>query len=373
MASRTVEFLNLQKINSKFEEEFQDSFSQFLKKGWYILGENVSAFEKEFAEFCGVQFCIGVNSGLDALVIPLMGYIEMGKLKEGDEVLVPANTYIATILAITQLKLKPVFVTPNFLTMNIDVSGLQRSLTGKSRVIMPVHLYGRICPMDEISQFAKDNNLIVLEDSAQAHGAELSGKKAGSWGDASGFSFYPGKNLGALGDGGAITTNDKDLAEVVAMIRNYGSRIRYVHELKGLNSRLDELQAAFLRIKLKSYKDEMKIRRELASIYYEGLKGSAIQILDQPVSDNEHVYHLFVVRTKERAELQKFLKSEGIETLIHYPTPAYNQKAYSELNYTNKELDNVTDEILSLPIGSHLEKDDIEYVCNTIAKFSEKK
>jgi dTDP-4-amino-4,6-dideoxygalactose transaminase len=370
MVTRKIKFLDLKKINSKFEDEFKIAFSSFLDKGWYILGENVSAFEKEFARFCKVKHAIGVNSGLDALVLPLMAYKEMGVLVDGDEILVPANTFIATVLAISQVGLKPVLVEPNLATMNIELDGIKKALTPKSKVIMPVHLYGRICPMQDICSFAKENNLIVLEDSAQAHGASISGKPSGGWGDVSGFSFYPGKNLGALGDGGAITTDNDELAQMVKMIRNYGTKIKYEHEVAGVNSRLDELQASFLRIKLRSYSDELFRRREIAHRYYSEIKNEKIVLLEH-ATPVEHAYHLFVVRVTNRSSFQKYLENSGIESLIHYPKLVYKQKPYLDIEFSHVSLEKSIDEIVSIPIGSHLDDTDIDYIVEVINKYNQ--
>ncbi|EFI7296879.1 DegT/DnrJ/EryC1/StrS family aminotransferase, partial [Escherichia coli] len=294
-----IDFLNLQKSNARYNNELIEAAVRVIESGWYISGSELNAFENNFAKYCKVKHAIGVANGLDALTLTLKAWQELGKLKRNDEVLVPANTYIASILAISEAGLKPVLVEPNEFSYNLSVDNIRAKITANTRVILPVHLYGLISPMDEIMNFARENNLLVLEDSAQSHGASINGKKAGSWGDAAGFSFYPGKNLGALGDAGAVTTNDTDLADTVRYLRNYGSKIKYKHEFKGVNSRLDEIQAAFLNVKLNYLDDDIRIRRNIANRYLNEIKNELI-VLPTISSEENHVWHLFVIRIKDR-------------------------------------------------------------------------
>ncbi|HIA7146549.1 TPA: DegT/DnrJ/EryC1/StrS family aminotransferase, partial [Escherichia coli] len=284
-----IDFLNLQKSNARYNNELIEAAVRVIESGWYISGSELNAFENNFAKYCKVKHAIGVANGLDALTLTLKAWQELGKLKRNDEVLVPANTYIASILAISEAGLKPVLVEPNEFSYNLSVDNIRAKITANTRVILPVHLYGLISPMDEIMNFARENNLLVLEDSAQSHGASINGKKAGSWGDAAGFSFYPGKNLGALGDAGAVTTNDTDLADTVRYLRNYGSKIKYKHEFKGVNSRLDEIQAAFLNVKLNYLDDDIRIRRNIANRYLNEIKNELI-VLPTISSEENHVW-----------------------------------------------------------------------------------
>ncbi|HCX7393736.1 TPA: DegT/DnrJ/EryC1/StrS family aminotransferase, partial [Escherichia coli] len=311
-----IDFLNLQKSNARYNNELIEAAVRVIESGWYISGSELNAFENNFAKYCKVKHAIGVANGLDALTLTLKAWQELGKLKRNDEVLVPANTYIASILAISEAGLKPVLVEPNEFSYNLSVDNIRAKITANTRVILPVHLYGLISPMDEIMNFARENNLLVLEDSAQSHGASINGKKAGSWGDAAGFSFYPGKNLGALGDAGAVTTNDTDLADTVRYLRNYGSKIKYKHEFKGVNSRLDEIQAAFLNVKLNYLDDDIRIRRNIANRYLNEIKNELI-VLPTISSEENHVWHLFVIRIKDRDSLQHYLTKHNIQTVIH--------------------------------------------------------
>ncbi len=346
-----IPFLDLKEINSKYESQLIEAASNVIHSGWYIGGNYLAKFEAEFAQYCGVKYCVGVANGLDALSLTLRAWKELGRLSDGDEVLVPANTYIASILAITENNLKPVLVEPSEKTLNISSVNLEKYITPRTKAILPVHLYGRLVEMPSILEFAKKHRLLVLEDSAQAHGAKLNNQKAGSWGDASGFSFYPGKNLGALGDAGAITTNDPELFKVLKALRNYGSLEKYKNIIQGINSRLDEIQAAMLSVKLKYLDEEIKRRQEIAKAYLKGIKNELILLPDTPL-EGQHVWHLFVVRTQYRNRLQQFLTDMGIETLIHYPIPPHKQDAYK--NYSDLNLpftENLNSEVLSLPIG----------------------
>lgn len=316
-----IEYENLSRLNQPFRAELSQAFHDLLVRGRFILDEQVAQFEEEFAAYVGTRYCIGVSNGLDALVLALKAF----DFSPGKEVLVPSNTYIATILAILHNQLVPVLVEPNLSTYNLDVKNLEEKLTDQTVAILPVHLYGKLCPMADIMAFAKKHDLKVIEDCAQAHGANFLGKKAGSFGDVNAFSFYPTKNLGALGDGGAIMTNDSELYEKIRMLRNYGSRDKNVHELIGFNHRLDELQAAFLRIKLKALDQINRHKSKLAQLYLNHLSPDFIQ----PISERgfEDVWHIFPIRHPARDELKSYLKKEGVETLIHYPTPPHRQPA----------------------------------------------
>ncbi|EEV0186769.1 DegT/DnrJ/EryC1/StrS family aminotransferase, partial [Escherichia coli] len=357
-----IDFLNLQKSNARYNNELIEAAVRVIESGWYISGSELNAFENNFAKYCKVKHAIGVANGLDALTLTLKAWQELGKLKRNDEVLVPANTYIASILAISEAGLKPVLVEPNEFSYNLSVDNIRAKITANTRVILPVHLYGLISPMDEIMNFARENNLLVLEDSAQSHGASINGKKAGSWGDAAGFSFYPGKNLGALGDAGAVTTNDTDLADTVRYLRNYGSKIKYKHEFKGVNSRLDEIQAAFLNVKLNYLDDDIRIRRNIANRYLNEIKNELI-VLPTISSEENHVWHLFVIRIKDRDSLQHYLTKHNIQTVIHYPTPPHRQLAYKEFKDLCFPLsEELHREVISIPMDPTLTEEQVSYV-----------
>ncbi len=364
-----IPFLDLKDINSSRKHDLIKAFERVLDSGWYILGEEVKSFEREFAAYCGVKHCIGVANGLDALILILRAYKELGKLKEGDEVIVPANTYIATILAVSENRLIPVLVEPDLNTYNIDPTKIEEKITAKTRAIMPVHLYGQLADMSAICAIAKKHDLLVIEDSAQAHGALSGSKRAGSFGDASGFSFYPGKNLGALGDAGAITTDNDELAECINALRNYGSHKKYENLFRGLNSRLDELQAAFLRVKLQHLDEDNAKRRKIADYYLANIKKPKI-ILPQVENPESHVWHLFVVRSADRANLQKHLTENSIQTIIHYPIPPHKQQAYKEWNSTSLPItEKIHSEILSLPISPVLTLQDAKIVVELINDY----
>ncbi|MGE4420628.1 MAG: DegT/DnrJ/EryC1/StrS family aminotransferase, partial [Sulfurimonas sp.] len=326
-----IPFLDLKGLNAQCRAELIEACTRVIDSGWYIQGNECKEFDKEFAEYCGSKYAIGVANGLDALILILRAYKEMGIMSDGDEVIVPSNTYIASILAISQNNLVPVLVEPDINTYLIDPSKIEEKITSKTKAILPVHLYGQICEMDKINEIAKKYNLKVIEDSAQSHGAYFGDKRSGNLGDASGFSFYPGKNLGALGDGGAVTTIDEELANAIKALGNYGSHKKYENLYKGVNSRLDEMQAAMLRVKLRYLDYEVKKRREIANYYLENIKNENIVLPTVRVEDN-HVWHLFVIRTNKRDELQKYLLDNGIQTLIHYPLAPHKQEAYKEWN-----------------------------------------
>jgi dTDP-4-amino-4,6-dideoxygalactose transaminase len=364
-----IKFLDLKKINKPFEAEFQSKFQNFLNSGWYILGDEVKSFEKNFADYCGVKHCIGVGNGLDALVLILKGYLALGKLEKGDEVIVPANTYIASILAIIQADLVPVLVEPNIQNYNIDVELIKAKITSKTKAILPVHLYGQLCEMESILRLAKEYNLLIIEDAAQAHGASNNGQKAGSFGDAAGFSFYPGKNLGALGDAGAITTNDLQLAETIKKLRNYGSEKKYYNELQGVNSRLDELQAAFLNVKLPFLEKDNKTRQELAKRYISEIQNDKIILPNWDLSAN-HVFHLFVVRTKNRNNLASFMIESDIETMIHYPTAPHKQNAFASWNTLSYPItEKIHEEVLSIPLNCSLSELEVQKIIMTLNRY----
>lgn len=364
-----VNFLDLQKINAQYRTELNSAFCRVLDSGWYILGKELKQFESDFANFCGTKHAIGVANGLDALTLIIRAYKELGILNEGDEIIVPSNTYIASILAISSNNLIPILVEPDILTYNIDPSKIELSISNKTKAILPVHLYGKMCAMDRITSIAEKYNLIIIEDCAQSHGAMLNGRKAGNWGNAAGFSFYPGKNLGALGDAGAITTNDDKLAECLRALLNYGSQVKYQNLYKGVNSRLDELQAALLSVKLQNLEIETKRRRDVAERYLKGIVNPLL-ILPFNIEAFEHVWHLFVVRTSNRIELQNYLSDFGIQTMIHYPIPPHKQHAYLELSdnsfVISEEIHGTT---LSLPISSVISDSEIDYVISKLNDF----
>jgi dTDP-4-amino-4,6-dideoxygalactose transaminase len=350
-----IPFLDLKTINQQYRAELIEACTRVLDSGWYIGGQELEKFEQHFAQYCGAEFAIGVANGLDALILTLRAWKELGKLQDGDEVIVPANTYIASILAITANNLTPVLVEPDEQSLNISPAAIQAAITAKTKVILPVHLYGQLADMPSILQIAQQYNLLVLEDSAQAHGAQIDGKKAGNWGDASGFSFYPGKNLGALGDAGAITTNDAELAQTLKALRNYGSHEKYKNLFSGVNSRLDEIQAAILDVKLKYLDQEMEKRRQIASLYLNQIQNPYIglPLIQVDASANlQHVWHLFVIQSAYREELQNYLKDNGVQTLIHYPIPPHKQQAYQAWNDLSFPItERIHAQVLSLPMG----------------------
>ena len=364
-----IPFLDLKVINAQYRDELVDACTRVIDSGWYIGGTELEQFEQSFAEYCGAEFAIGVANGLDALILTLRAWIELGKLQEGDEVIVPSNTYIASILAITANNLKPVLVEPDLNSFNIDPNKIEKAITKKTKVILPVHLYGQLADMPAIMNIAKRHNLLVLEDSAQAHGASLDNKKAGNWGNASGFSFYPGKNLGALGDAGAITTNDSELADTLHALRNYGSHEKYKNIYQGVNSRLDEIQAAMLSVKLRHLNTEIMHRRKVANSYLQGINNQAI-ILPTHKGDS-HVWHVFVILCEQRDALQAYLADNGVQTLIHYPIPPHRQQAYKDWNEQSYPIsEKIHDEVLSLPIGPTISLEEVKKIVSYLNKFS---
>ena len=364
-----IPFLDLKKVNAPYEITFQEKLKSVLDSSWYILGKEVTTFEVNFADYCGTKHCIGVGNGFDALVLIFKGYIQLGKLQKGDEVIVSANTYIASILAILEADLIPVLVEPKLETYNINPDLISEKITFKTKAILVVHLYGQLAEMDKINEIAIQNNLIVLEDAAQAHGAVSDSRKAGNLSNAAAFSFYPGKNLGALGDGGAVTTNDAELAQIIQSIRNYGSEKKYYTDYIGMNSRLDELQAAFLNVKLPHLDAVNNARKAIANRYLVGIKNDKIILPFWDLSDN-HVFHLFVIRTENREELQQYLLKNGIQTMIHYPIPPHKQKAFSNWNdLTFSVTEKIHDEVLSLPMSPIMKDDEVSFVISIINKY----
>lgn len=365
-----IPFLDLKKINLIYETELTNSFKRVLNSGWYIQGNEVLSFENEFSSYCGVKHTIGVSNGLDALIIIIKAYKELGIFKDGDEIIVPANTYIASILAISLNNLKPILVEPEIDTFNISSKSIESRITNRTKAILVVHLYGQICDIEDISKITKKYGLKLIEDCAQAHGATINNIKVGNLGDAAGFSFYPGKNLGALGDAGAITTNDKSLEEIVRSLINYGSQQKYINRIKGVNNRLDELQAAFLRVKLKYLNNEITQRRVIANRYLKEINNINI-ILPKVNKQESHVWHLFVIRTDRREELQKYLFNNKIQTIIHYPIPPHKQLAFEEYNFLNFPITElIHDQVLSLPISHILEEEEISYIIKVLNNFN---
>lgn len=361
-----IKFLDLQKINDQYADEIASALNNVLNSGWFLLGEQNKKFESAYSNFIGTKFALGVANGLDALRLILRAYIEMGVMKKGDEVIVPANTFIASILAITDNNLVPVFIEPNELNYQIDDNLIEKAITDRTRAIMIVHMYGACSYTHNISSICKKYNLKLIEDNAQAHGCFFENKMTGSIGDAAGHSFYPGKNLGAIGDAGAVTTNDKALYEVIKALANYGSSQKYVCNFIGLNSRLDEVQAAVLNIKLKYITKETEKRRAAAKFYYSNIKNPSIR-LPKIENWNSHVFHLFPVFTSRRDELQSYLLNNGVQTLIHYPIPPHKQVGYLEYNNISLPLtEKIHNEELSLPISPIITEEELITIVNLI-------
>jgi dTDP-4-amino-4,6-dideoxygalactose transaminase len=370
----TIPFLDLKAINAAYRDELVEAATRVIDSGWYIQGQEVAAFEKEFAAYCGTRYCIGVGNGLDALILTLRAWKELGRLKEGDEVIVPANTYIATILAITENRLTPVLVEPDIDTYNLSPELAEKAITPRTKAILPVHLYGRLAEMPQIMDIADRHGLLVLEDAAQAHGASLHEKKAGNWGHAAGFSFYPGKNLGALGDAGAVTTNDEELAQTIRTLGNYGSQKKYENMYQGVNSRLDEIQAAVLQVKLRYLDVENQQRQRIALFYLENIANDNIILPVQQATFNaqfqSHVWHLFVIRANNRTHLQDYLSKHGIMTMIHYPVAPKNQPAYAEWKQHKLLItEKIHAEVLSLPICPRMQDSDIKFIVQTTNSY----
>lgn len=365
-----IPFMDLHSVNERFNKEFNEAFTKFLASGRYVLGTEVKTFESNFANYCGTEFCIGTANGLDALTLIFKAYIELGVLKNGDEVIVPANTYIASILAIIHAGLKPVLAEPDTNTFNISPQSIENAITWKTRAVMAVHLYGQLADMDAISNVAKNYNLLLVEDAAQAHGAQnKDGIIAGNFGDAAGFSFYPSKNLGALGDGGCITTNNIELATMVRKLANYGTTSKYVNDVKGYNSRLDEIQAMFLNIKLPLLDDDNSRRIDIAKQYTSGIISDKIT-LPSFSGSRDHVFHQFVVRVNDRDDFIKYLKDKGVETMIHYPIPPHKQNALKDFSYFTLPItEQIHKTVVSLPLYPTMVNKDIQEIIEHINTY----
>ncbi len=366
-----IKFLDLQKINAQYSNELKKAASDVIDSGWFLLGENVNKFESSLSQYIGSPNVIACANGLDALRLIFKAYIELGLMHEGDEVIVPANTYIASILAITDNKLIPVLVEPSIESYNLDFDEIEKAITARTKAILVVHLYGQVCWSEQLEQLASIYNLKIIEDNAQAIGATYQGKKTGTLGDAAGFSFYPGKNLGALGDSGAVSTKDNHLAEVIRAIANYGSNKKYINDYQGLNSRMDEIQAAFLDIKLKYLDSENSIRQAIAKKFRTQIKNAKL-ILPQIYNSSEdsHVWHLFVIRTSDRNQLQSYLAAHDIQTLIHYPVPPHLQKCYQHLEHPKLELtEKIHNEVISLPISPVLSEQEVDKIIELLNAY----
>ena len=365
-----VPFLNLKAVNERYQQELREACDRVIKSGWYINGPEVEAFEKEFANYCGAAACVGVANGLDALRLTLSAWKVQGLLQDQDEVIVPGNTFIATVLAITDNNLKPVFAEPDPDSFLITSDTVKSVITDKSRVIIPVHLYGQLVDMPPLLELARQHQLLVLEDAAQAHGAGQMSKRAGSFGHAAAFSFYPGKNLGALGDAGAVTTNDQQLADVIRALGNYGSQQKYIHQLQGLNSRLDAIQAAMLRVKLRYLESDIQIRRSIAQRYLSEITNPLIA-LPYSAEPANHVWHLFVIKADERSKLQQWLSDHDIETLVHYPCAPHKQQAYKDYADLSRPVTEMLQhQVLSLPIDPTMTDTQINWVIEQCNKNS---
>jgi len=358
-----IKFLDLHKVNLPYQAAFQEKMQQLLDKGWFVLGDEVQAFEQQFARYTQSKYCIGVGNGLDAMVLIFKAYIELGLLQKGDEIIVPANTYIASILAVLQAELTPVLVEPDPETFNLNPNEIEAKITAKTKGILVVHLYGQLADMEAIATIGSQHNLLIIEDAAQAHGLPFLRSHARA------FSFYPGKNLGALGDAGCITTDDSDLAKVLFALRNYGSEQKYYNEYLGVNSRLDEIQAAFLNVKLPHLDKENAVRKSIAKRYLNEIQNPKIHL---PKCDDfeKHVFHLFVIRTANRTELKEYLKQNGVETLIHYPVPPHQQKALSALQSLSFPItEAVHREVLSLPMSPVLTAAEVSHIIQTLNRY----
>ncbi|RDS83711.1 DegT/DnrJ/EryC1/StrS family aminotransferase [Dyella monticola] len=364
-----VPFLSLKDVNARHADELKAAAARVIDSGWYVLGQEVAAFEREFADYCGVRHAIGVGNGLDALSLILRAYKELDMLHDGDEVIVPGNTFIASFLAITENRLVPVPVEPHPASFNIDPARVAAAIGPRTRAIMAVHLYGRLADMPALVELAQEHHLLLIEDAAQAHGAMHGERKAGAFGHAAGFSFFPAKNLGALGDGGAVVTNDSVLAARVSALRNYGSEMKYHHAYQGINSRLDELQAALLRVKLKYLDEDIALRRAVALRYRQSIHHKDIH-LPSTEREEQNTWHLFVVRCTQRDALQRHLRAHGIQSQIHYPIPPHRQLAYPALHGLHLQLtEQLHEEVLSLPIGPTLREEDVDRVVDACQTF----
>ena len=364
-----IKFLDLQKTNAHYAQALKEAANRVIDSGWYLMGNELASFEKNYTKFCHTKYALGVANGLDALRLIFRGYIELGIMQKGDEVIVPANTYIASVLAITDNALVPIFVEPNSKTFNLDSSKIEASITKKTKAILTVHLYGQISIDQQMLDICAQHNLKLVEDAAQSHGAQWKGKVAGAIGDAAGHSFYPGKNLGALGDAGAVTTNDETLSKAIGALRNYGSQKKYENIYQGLNSRLDEIQAAFLNVKLKYIDEDIAGRRKVANYYLRYVKNPTI-ILPEITHEKAHVWHLFVIRTTSRDKLQAYLENREIQTLIHYPIPPHKQEAYHQYNKLYFPItEQIHTEVLSLPISPFITDNEIKQVVEALNNY----
>ena len=365
-----IKFLDLQKVTAKYADEIHEAVNRVVDSGWYLQGAEVKRFEEDYARYIGTRHCVGVGNGLDALTLIYRAYIEMGVMKPGDEVIVPANTYIASILAITENGLKPVLVEPRLDTLEIDDERIEAAVTERTKSVMVVHLYGRCAYTDRIGSLCRKYQLKLVEDNAQAHGCRFADRRTGSLGDAAGHSFYPGKNLGALGDAGAVTTSDDELASVIRALANYGSHKKYVFDYKGRNSRLDEIQAAVLDVKLKHLDEDNQHRRQIAHYYYEHIENEQVR-LPRLMTDPSNVYHIFPILSQKRDLLQIFLGENGIQTLIHYPIPPHRQVCYREYTHLNLPVsEQIHAEELSLPMSPVLELEEAEKVVEVLNGFT---
>ena len=364
-----VKFLDLKRINDQYQVEIEAAINSVIDSGWYIKGKAVTDFETNFADYCGVKHCVGVANGLDALILIFRALMIQGKLQEGDEVIVPANTYIASILALTANGFTPILVEPDENRFNLSLEGVKAKLNHKTKAILTVHLYGQLA--EDLSDFCAAHNLLLIEDAAQAHGAKNEhGKRAGSFGIAAGFSFYPGKNLGALGDAGAVTTNDDELSKLISQLGNYGSEKKYHNSLQGINSRLDELQAAILDVKLKYADQEIEKRRAAAAYYFNHITNPKLQLPKWNLKTADHVFHLFVIRCKEREQLQDYLNQHDIQTVIHYPIPPHKQKAYKKWNSLSFPItEQIHREVLSIPISPIITQEEQDEVIKALNDF----
>lgn len=365
-----IKFLDIEKITAKYADEIHAAVNRVVDSGWYLQGKENEIFESNYSNYIGTKYTVGCANGLDALIWIFRAYIEMGIMHPGDEVIVPANTYIASILAISENGLKPILVEPSIDTYQIDENKIEAVITSKTKAILIVHLYGQCAYTDKIGDLCQKYNLKLIEDNAQAHGCKFKGKRTGSLGDAAGHSFYPGKNLGAFGDAGAVTTNDEELAKVIRAVANYGSTKKYVFKYIGRNSRLDEIQAAILDVKLKHLEEDIKIRKQIAKYYIENITNP--NIITPKVSDwDAHVFHIFPIRCKQRDELQKYLIEKGIQTIIHYPIPPHKQECYKEWNNLSFPItEQIHNEELSLPMSPVISKEEVDIVISTLNNWN---
>ncbi len=364
-----VPFLDVGAINARYADELKAAAARVIDSGWYVMGEELAAFEREFAAWCGVPYALGVGNGLDALALILRGYCQLGALREGDEVIVPGNTFIASFLAVSANRLRPVPLEPDPASFNLDPAAVEAAIGPRTRAIMAVHLYGQLADMPALAALAKRHRLLLIEDAAQAHGAARDGRRAGAFGDAAAFSFFPAKNLGALGDGGAVVTADAPLARQVAALRNYGAEVKYRHLMQGVNSRLDEIQAALLRVKLRHLDEDVARRRAVARRYRDGIRHAQLR-LPQVAHEEGHAWHLFVLRCARRDALQRHLLAHGIHSQVHYPVPPHRQPAYPELHHLRLPLtERLHEEVLSLPMDPTLSDAAVQRVIDACQAF----